>query len=494
VRRTVVVAAFVVCLAATGTVGAETGVVDGVEYDEEFGFDGELTDEELELVVSRAMARVEVIRDREFEDRPNVDRLEGDEADEELEVEVERDDYGDWNDIVWKALLIIGEDEYANQVIADAFGGATEGFYEPGEGNETDGDPHTDGGRIVIVDGVDEGTLAHELVHVMQDQQYNLSAERFSPPVQDEQLASDGIVEGEAEYVKYLYEERCVTDWDCYEERTTSGGGGPLDTNFGVLMTAFQPYSDGPEYVHRLYEDGGWDAVDQKYEDVPTTSREVIHHEEYDRVEVDYEDGALGNWTTFDGFGIDGYDVAGEASIFMTFWYQSHPSGYGLDVVETQGFFEPSGEYDVYSYRSDVSEGWAGDRIYPYRDNATNETGFVWKSVWETDEDAEEFARAYLEVLDRHDATAVDEATRVLEGDFRGAYRVARDGTDVTVVHAPTVDGLDEIRPSVSDAEKPFVEAIDARPSPEPTSGYTGLVLIAAFVVSLLGATAARRT
>ncbi len=492
-RRTLVAVAFVVCLAATGTAAAETGVVDGVEYDEEFGFEGELTDEELELVVSRAMARVEVIRDRQFEERPTVESLEGDEAEDELEVEVERNEQGDWNDVVWKALLTVGEDEYANQVIADTFGGATQGFYEPDSGNESDA--HAHGGRIVIVDGVDEGTLAHELVHVMQDQRYNLTAESFTPPVQDEQLASDGIVEGEAEYVKYLYEERCATGWDCYDETTSSGESAPLDTNFGVLMTAFQPYSDGPEYVHRLHEEGGWDAVDEKYDDVPTTTREIIHHEEYDRVEIDYEDEARGNWTTFDGVGIDGYDVAGEASIFMAFWYQSHSSGYGLDVIDTTGFFEQSGEYDVYTYRSDVSEGWTGDRIYPYyRGNDTNNTGFVWKSVWETQEDAERFARAYLEVLDGHDATVLDEATRTVEGDFRGAYRVARDGTNVTVVHAPTVDGLDQLRPSVTDAEKPFVEAIDARPAPEPASGYTGIVLIAAFVVSLLGATAARRT
>lgn len=493
-KRILVVAAFVVCLAAAGTAAAETGVVDGVEYDEEFDFDGELTDEELELVVSRAMARLEVIRDREFKDRPTVENLEGEEADEELEADVERDDYGDWNNVVWKALLIVGEDEYANQVIADTFGGATQGFYDPGNETEDAEDPHKDGGRIVIVDEVDEGTLAHELVHVMQDQYYNLTSERFTPPVQDEQLASDGIVEGEAEYVRYLYEERCGTEWDCFSP-DLQGGTDDTPQNFGVLMTAFQPYSDGAEYVHRLYEEGGWDAVDEKYDDVPTATREIIHHEGYERVEVDYEDEARGNWSTFDDFGIEGYDVAGEASIFMTFWHQSHSSGYGLDVIDTQSFFRPTGEYDVYSYRSDVSEGWAGDRIYPYHyGNDTNRTGFVWRSAWETADDAEEFARAYLEVLDGHGATSVDEATRVVEGDFRGAYRVARDGTNVTVVHAPTAEGLDHLRPSVSDAEKPFVEAIDARPAPEPTTGYAGIVLIAAFVVSLLGAAAARRT
>jgi PGF-CTERM protein len=494
VRRTALLTVAVLAfVAATAGASAEPGVVNGYEPDDEFGFDGELTEEELDAVVSRAMARVEEIRGREFETRPSVERIErgGDgEGDGPLDANVTRNEYGDWNDIVWEALLVVGHDEYANEVIAETFGGATQGFYQPGNSSNTTGGGHRDGGSITVVGGVNEGTLAHELVHVLQDQHYNLSADRFSPPVQDEQLASDGVIEGEAEYIRKLYERRCAAEWECY----TSGGGGGSggsggsnDGNVGILMTVYQPYSDGAEYVHRLRRRGGWEAVDEAYDDVPTTSREIIRHESFDAANVTYEDEARGNWTTFNGtLGRDGYDVAGEASVFVTFWYQSSRAGYGLDVTDTSGFFSPDGDFDVYSYRSDVSEGWAGDRIYPYRNEATNETGFVWRSVWETPEDAEGFASAYLAVLEGHGATEVDNATLRVEGDFRGAYRVARDGANVTIVRAPEVGALNEIRPSLADARSPVEEPIDARPG-EPTPGFTVVAaLVAVTAVALL--------
>jgi hypothetical protein len=495
VRGTVIVVVAVLALcSATAVAAAEPGVVNGYEPDDEFGFEGELSEEELDAVVSRAMARVEEIRGEEFEARPSVERLndsDGGGNDSILNRTVEQTTYGDWNDEVWKALLIVGNDEYANQAIADTFGGATQGFYQSGNsgGNGSDEGEHTDGGSITVVGGINELTVAHELVHVMQDQRFNLSQERFSPPVQDEQLAGDGIVEGEAEYVRKLYAERCATEWECYDGRGSSGGGGggsnAEDGNLGILMTVYQPYSDGAEYVHRLRQRGGWDAVDEKYDEVPSTSREIIHHEEFDRVPVEFEDEARGNWTTFDDQGVNGYDVAGEASIFVGFWYQSSRAGYGLGVIDTDGFFRPSGEYDVYTYRSEVSEGWAGDRIYPYRNNATNETGFVWKSVWETEDDAQEFASAYLSVLDGHGAEVVDNATRVVEADFEGAYRVAREGKNVTVVGGPTVVSLDSLRPSVSEAESPVKQPIDARPS-ESNPGLTPVAAVLAFVVFAL--------
>ncbi|MDZ7688302.1 MAG: Hvo_1808 family surface protein [Halobacteriales archaeon] len=472
-RRTAVlsVAVFFVLVATTaGVTAAEPGVVDGYEPDDEFDFDRPIEGEELEAVVSRTMARVEVIRDREFEGRPTVRLVERGDVPGADGEGVNTTAQGDWNDVVWEALLVIGEDEYANQVISDTVGGATAGFYDTGDGQgEGNGTAEK---TVSLVGRVHEPTLAHELVHVMQDQQYNLSAERFRPPVQDEQLASQGVVEGEAEYIRFVYEERCATEWECYERTSTTGAGSGFDGNVGLLMTLIHPYSDGPEYVHRLREEDGWDAVEEKYDDVPTTSSEIIHAEKREAAEVEFENEATDGWSLYDA-GRDGYDVAGEASIFVTFWYQSSPTGYDLGVIETFGFFSGRGEYARYDYTDDVSEGWRGDRIYPYHRETDdgNETGFVWKSAWETQEDAVEFADAYLSVLDRHDAERLDGATRVVEGDFRGAYRVSQEGTNVTVVRAPTVEGLDELRPSASDAERP-TELINARPRPEPTPGF----------------------
>ena len=495
----VVVATLLVFLAVSavsGTAAAQTGVgvVDGYEPDDVFEFERPLSDEQKQAVVSRTMARVEQIRDRDFEERPRVETVERSEVPGTGE-EVNRTAQGNWNDVVWEALLIVGDDEYANQAIADTVGGATAGFYEPGNGT---GSGNESGNSVSLVGELHEPTLAHELVHVMQDQRYNLSAERFSPPVQDEQMASQGIIEGEADYIRIIYQQRCGTDWQCYERvggvGGGSGGGGEFEGNFGVLMTLIQPYSDGPAYVHSLRQEGGWDAVDRGDSDVPTTSSEVIHHEDRERKRIGFEDTATDGWSLYENAGKDGYDVAGEASIFVSFLYQSSPEpfGYGLGVINPRSFRGTDSEYSRYDYTSEVSEGWRGDRIYPYhrRTGEGNETGFVWVSTWATEDDAKGFADAYIEVLDGHGAERVDPATRTVGGDFRGAYRVAREGTNVTIVHAPTVGGLNELRPSVSGEKNPGV--IDARPAAQATPGFGVLVALLA-LAALLVASVFRR-
>jgi len=74
---------------------------------------------------------------------------------------------------VWEALFVVGEDENASDAIDSVYGGAVSGFYSPADD------------RIVLV--VPEGedpqinpsTLAHELVHAMQDQYHDLTRPRY---------------------------------------------------------------------------------------------------------------------------------------------------------------------------------------------------------------------------------------------------------------------------------------------------------------------------
>lgn len=458
---------------AVGGVSAQKGVVDGVEYDDEFNYEQPLEGEELEDVISRTMARVEHLREREFKERPNVERLEQQDV-PGAGSDINRTQEGDWNDVVWKAMLIIGDDRYANQAIADTFGGATAGFYEPGAdidegaGGEIN---ETEEGRIGLVGDVHEPTLAHELIHVMQDQYYNLSSDRLSPPVQDEQLARDGVVEGEAEYIRYLYEERCDVEWECYtnegaDPSAEAPGNATRDVHIGVLFVAFQPYSDGSQYVHELVQEGGWEEIDDSFENPPNTSREIIHREPHERPEFGFEDEAEEGWMLFDS-GRDGYDVAGEASVFVSFWYQSHPLGYGLGVTDSTGFRLNDDEYSPYSYVSEVSQGLAGDRIYPYyreKKEGENETGFLWLTTWDSSEDAELFADKYVEVLEGHGGENVGNSTWVVEEEFSGAYHVADRGREVTIVHGPTVESLGEIRPSIDEQGGVHADVIDARP------------------------------
>jgi hypothetical protein len=242
------------------------GCWNGTHYEEELSFnqtDG-LTESQLEELTHLTMARVEHVRERPFREGVPVETVTRSEFMNGSAgggaggsgAEFQR-----WNDQVWKALFVVGEDENASDAIDGVFGGAVTGFYSPGQD------------RIVLVvpEGedpqIDPSTLAHELVHAMQDQYHDLTRPRYVGATQDADLAVDGVVEGEAVHVEELYDARCAANWSCLAPPDSGGGGGgggtTPDYNFGILQTVLQPYADGAFYVETLVDEGGWSAVNE---------------------------------------------------------------------------------------------------------------------------------------------------------------------------------------------------------------------------------------
>ncbi|WP_418283171.1 Hvo_1808 family surface protein [Halorubrum sp. DTA98] len=458
----------------TEAVGCWNGVHHGDHPEDDLGIplDGadDLSDEQLELLISHQMARVEAIRERPFESTVPVEvmtreEFTADRADRESDPEFDR-----WNDQVWKALFVIGEDDSSGEVINDVFSGAVAGFYSPADGRIT----------IVVDDtesvSISPTTLLHELGHAMQDQYDDLSDPRYSGATQDADLGVNGIVEGEVVYIEEVYAERCEGEWTCLDEPSESGGGdaGTTDPNLGVFFTVFQPYSDGAPYVDELIEADGWEAVDDLMADPPKTTRETIHREPFDPVPIEYTDTAVGGWETYDEQGINGSDTAGEASIFVSMWYQS--TTYDAGVMEYDHVFDTVHPYRTYNYAHPATTGWANDELYPYRNDAGAEErdGYVWVTEWETDADAAEFHEAYLRILDAHDADHREDGIyHVADGDFRGAYGIERNDTTVTIAHALEPESVFELRPNIV-LDEPEPEVGDVPESPSDVPGEYG--------------------
>ncbi|MDZ5810435.1 Hvo_1808 family surface protein [Halorubrum sp. AD140] len=460
----------------TGNDTELVGCWNGTHYEEELSFnqsDG-LNESELEALTHLTMARVEHLRERPFREDVPVETVTRSEfSNESTGVTDENDSSGEefrrWNDQVWEALFVVGEDEDANDEIDSVFGGAVSGFYSPSEDRIV----------LVVADGeedevqVDSSTLAHELVHAMQDQYYDLTRPRYVGTTQDGDLAVDGIVEGEAVHVEELYAARCADDdWRCLDGPDDGGGGGSgADYNFGILQTVLQPYSDGALYVEELVDEEGWDAVDEAMTEPPESTAEVIHRNpDYETREVEFEDAATGDWETYPDQGADGAETAGEASMFVMFWYQSLE--YGHPVLEpgesaqenVRIHTQPDEELRTranYNYAHESTDGWAGDELYPYRDGDGEDArdGYVWVTEWQTDADAADFRETYLEMLTAHGDAAHDEGEvyEIDDGDFPGAYGVERDGTTVTITHAPEPAGVLELRPD-ADLELPSTD------------------------------------
>jgi len=423
-----------------------------------------LSDAELERFVARAMARVEYLRQAEFGGDVPVEIISRSDYRNRTRDSNTSEPHRAWNNQVWEALFIVGEDTDVQSEMGSTLGASVAGFYSPRDG------------RIKIITDtpdqptIDNATLVHELVHALQDQRFNLSSSQFRSQTQDGELATDGVVEGEANYIEARYAERCGAEWDCVATPESDGGDGP-PPNLGILLTLLQPYSDGPAYVHELRQAGGWDAVDRELRRPPNASSQVIHHTDEPPANVSFTDTARRGWETFPDQGVDGADTVGEASIFAMFWYQSRE--YGADAVDPRALFETDSEYVLYNYDAGPSDGWAGDRVVPYRKGSGEETryGYVWVTEWDTAGDAREFEAAYRAVLDAHGAEEREGRILVVGGDdpWADAFRVVRDGRRVTVVNGPSPAAVRNIRPGLVETPTPTPTATEATTT-TPTS------------------------
>jgi PGF-CTERM protein len=417
-----------------------------------------LSDEEIDAYVARAMARVEYIRQKEFDADVPVEILSRDEFQQrQSDNATSNASFDAWNDQVWEALFIVGEDREANEALQSASGQTTAGFYAPADD------------RIrIITDSpdsptIDNATLVHELVHALQDQDGALGDRIANTETQDADLAVDGVVEGEANYVERRYTERCGDEWECVSTPSDDSSPGQ-PPNLGILLTLLHPYSDGPVYIDWLREQGGWSAVDAAFDDPPRSSEQIIHLTDEEPTPIEYEDRARDGWETFPNQGQNGSDTVGEASMYVMFWYQARTAR--ADTVPVQSVARTSGPLDMYNYDAEPSAGWGNDRVFPYQKGSGDDArhGYVWVTEWDSEDDADEFVEAYGAILEAQGVAEVDgEGVYVVpDGDFEDAFRIDRDGTRVTIVNGPSAEAVADIRPTGEGASADAGDGDDA--------------------------------
>jgi hypothetical protein len=383
-----------------------------------------LNESEREAVVARAMARVELIRGLEFEETVPVEVIDREEF-RERDV-FASGDVDPATEQSYEALFLVGEDRPTGDVLDELSGSGVVGYYS-GEGIVLVSDSETP--------TVSRGTLVHELVHALQDQQLTLS---YSSETRDTQLAARGLVEGDAVTVQREYESRCGVNWTCID-RPSAGAppAGPIARNPGVYLTIIQPYITGPEFVAALRErsagaesdEGDWAAVNDAFGEFPASTEQTIHPEAYPEDEPAFltvEDRSTEAWERA------GSTTLGEAQIHVMFWKQRfvpRPD----DAIRTD-----------YDHR--LSAGWDGDRLVAYRNAETDESAYVWKLVWDSPAEASEFHEGYVRMLRlRLDAERRGATYVVPDSPFADAFRVTLEGDTVTVVNAPSVEALSEV-------------------------------------------------
>lgn len=392
----------------------------------------------------RSMARVEEIRGLRFEEDVAVEVI----GREQYRAETTggEDEAGPFVNEVWRGAFVVGGETEVSEAMGEVYGDSVIGYY-------------SDDRIVLVVDDadsfrVDRSTLVHELVHALQDQRFGLGREGETI---DERRAETGLIEGEANYVPTIYDERCGVEWECLEtadRETAELQQRPF--NVGLFVSIYAPYAAGSPFVASLHDTEGWDAVDRAFDERPTSTSQLIRPERYPDVvpeTVAVKDRSTDGWEPFVIEDEDGNasaelrtETIGEATLFASLF---------ANGVVARPIDEGADDLGRYNYSYPATEGWAGDAFVAYHDaDDRNRTGHVWELAWESEADAVEFADAYRVLLAERGAERIDGGTghetyRVPENrSFEGVYRLSVEGDRVTIVGGPTADSVAEIRPA----------------------------------------------
>lgn len=184
-----------------------------------------------------------------------------------------------------RALMVLGaipRGTNLKALLKRALAGQVAGYYDPRTrrlfvGSDAESE----------LDGIERLTLAHELEHALADQALGLPPfldERESADGQEEiELAALSLVEGDATLLTDAFASKHLSLADAFRSV------GPLlaaEDEFAKLPRYLQastifPYEEGLAFVCRLYERGGWKAVDRAYRRLPQTSAQIMFPERY---------------------------------------------------------------------------------------------------------------------------------------------------------------------------------------------------------------------
>ncbi len=209
------------------------------------------------------------------------------------------------------------------------------GYYEPA-------DKH-----MYLADDLGEkdaaATLAHELVHALQDQHYDLGARsKYVPGQSDKSLTTSCLAEGDAMSAMFdvMFGPGKAVEMppgvfpQMVEAGLATGPGAKAPPAMKRSLVA--PYSYGTEFVHALRREGGWKLVDEAWKNPPITTEQILHPDKWKKHEPALD---VSPFTVPDGYGVKDDDTGGEL---------------GLRIALEEWLGKSEGPV--------FAEGWGGDR------------------------------------------------------------------------------------------------------------------------------------
>jgi hypothetical protein len=233
--------------------------------------------------------------------------------------------------------------------------------------------------------------LSHELTHALDDQRFDLSREdALAYRCADEPLAaSTALAEGDAVYTSGAWAQRFLSGDEIDRLQQESSAFPPPPSSIPPFVQSLQvfPYPNGLAFVRALVDRGGEGAVDAAFRDPPVSTEQILHPEKYPSdvpvpVTVAKPAGLGDHWKLIDQMEV------GEAWLKLLLQ---------LRLSEGQA--------------ASAAAGWGGAEYATWTDGA--HVVVVMETVWDTEQDAEEFATAMRSFVGTNPATVTLEGKTV---------------------------------------------------------------------------------
>jgi hypothetical protein len=284
---------------------------------------------------------------------------------------------------VQASLGVIPRGEDPERIVLDLLEDGVAGFYDP------------KAKTLFIGDFVDKATLSmvvgHEIAHGLQDMHFDLT--KHQEPLRhrsDQESARRFLIEGEAQatYLAWVSGHGGLNTID--DGVLDAMGNQVLDlaalaSTYPILVRSLQlPYADGTATVMRLVRDRGWESVDALYQQLPESSEQMLHIDKLLARELPIP------------AKLDPAAVQGLVPDATLAWHDS------LGEAELLAML-------AHVQRSTVARraaaGWGGDH-YVALERPSRQGGaaagvpmIVAVTVWDTEDDAEEFEEVFGEYL-----------------------------------------------------------------------------------------------
>jgi len=220
-----------------------------------------------------------------------------------------------------------------------------------------------------------QDTLAHEFVHSLQDEYYDLQKLRPSNShSNDRDTAVTGLIEGDATVAQVQFAQRYMTpaDMATLMQGSANSSTAVLDKAPAYIRDSLIfPYDQGAQFVLTLQQHGGYAAVNKAFADPPVSTEQILHPDKY---------------------------LAGRRDLPLAVSLppltSTLGSGWTIRNEDTLGEFDLAAllRYNGVTNAAAAAAGWGGARFALYQDDSA--ALVILGTRWDTANDATEFETA----------------------------------------------------------------------------------------------------